>query len=61
MAKHTELPTQAVDNAATQAQDHLPTALPPVPTGQPAEVTLPPDADHMSLTGVNNLPDFLGF
>jgi hypothetical protein len=61
MAKHTALPVQVLTNVAAQAQDHLPTELPPVPTTQPTEVTLPSDADHMSLTGVNNLPDFLGF
>ena len=60
MAKPTGLPQQALDGAAPQAQEHLPTTLPPTPPTPPTnEVTLPDGADHMSLTGIAHLPDFL--
>jgi len=60
MAKPSTLPTQALDNAAAQAQAHLPTELPPQPAPPPHDVTLPSDAiDNISLTGVAHLPDWL--
>jgi hypothetical protein len=52
----TSLPDQATSHAADPAQDHLPTQLPPVP---PTTVTLPDAADHMSLTGLSHLPDWI--
>ena len=66
MAKHTSLPQVVLDNAPTQALPHLPTELPAVPTTPtppttPPDVILPEDAHHMSLTGVSNLPDWVGF
>jgi len=63
MARPTSLPDQALTNAAPQAQDHLPTVLPPTPTAPPTpptDLTLPDDASHMSITGVNHLPDWIG-
>jgi len=63
MAKPATLPQQALDNAATQAQSHLPSVLPPTPTTPPTpptDLTLPDDASHMSTTGVNHLPDWIG-
>ena len=60
MSKPTTLPSQALDNAADQAQFHLPTELPPVGPSQPPDVTLPHDAtDHMSPVAVPHLPDWL--
>jgi hypothetical protein len=66
MAKPATLPQQALDNAAGQAQSHLPTELPPVSTGPAAasstDVSLPQHAldavDHIAPLGVNHLPDF---
>jgi len=59
MAKPTSLPQQAWDNAAEQAQSHLPTEIPPPPPSAPG-VTLPGAAvDNMSLIGVAHLPDWL--
>jgi hypothetical protein len=55
-ALSTSLPDQATSHAADPAQDHLPTELPPVP---PTTVTLPDAADHMSLTGLSHLPDWI--
>jgi len=62
MAKPTSLPDQALTNAATQAQGHLPTELPPTPTAPPippTDLSLPDDASNMSITGVNHLPDWI--
>jgi hypothetical protein len=60
MAKPTSLPGQAWDNAATQAQSHLPTEIPPPPPEVTPEVSLPDAADNMSLIGVAHahLPDW---
>jgi hypothetical protein len=66
MARPTELPTQA-SHAALQGQEHQPTELPPVPTGQPAaslsaDVTPPQHAldqvEHINPLGVAHLPSF---
>jgi hypothetical protein len=59
MSRPTTLPEQATSHAAEQAQDHLPTQLPPVPPTAPTEVTLPDAASHMSDVAVSNLPDWV--
>jgi hypothetical protein len=69
MARPTQLPDQA-SNAAALGQVHQPTALPPVPTGQPAAAPtgVTPDShaidavnDHVVPLGVApHLPDFFG-
>jgi hypothetical protein len=60
MAKPTSLPQQAWDNAAEQAQSHLPIEIPPVAPSAPGDITLPGAAvEHMSLIGVAHLPDWL--
>ena len=57
MGKPTSLPSQATDNAADQAQDYLPTEIPPVSGGgSTPDVSLP---DEMSPLGVAHLPDWL--
>jgi hypothetical protein len=56
LAESRTLPEHALTNAADQAQEHLPTELPPV---QSHEVTLPEAADHMSPVAINHLPDWL--
>ena len=71
MAKHTSLPSQVFDHAPAQSLSHLPTELPPVPTGptaatSSADVTLPQHAldaveEHVALLGAApHLPDFFG-
>jgi hypothetical protein len=62
MAKHTTLPTQAIDHAADQAQAHLPTELPATPDAPPVpptEVTLPDQALEHLLGVPGHLPDWL--
>ena len=69
MAKPSILPSQATENAADQAQSHLPTSLPPEP---PTPPTVPGDVtpnqhaidavtEHVELLGAApHLPDFFG-
>jgi hypothetical protein len=65
MARPSTLPSQATENAADQAQSHLPISLPPTaPTiaASSADVSLPQHAldaiEHINPLGVNHLPDF---
>ncbi len=67
MAKHTTLPQVALDGAAGHpAQDHLPTALPAVPTtptppdGAPDQHAIDAVTENVPTLGVQHLPDFFG-
>jgi len=60
MARPTSLPDQAWNNAAEQAQSHLPTELPPSPPSPEPDVTLPDAAiDNISPLGIAHMPDWL--
>jgi len=66
MARPSSLPSQATENAAEQAQSHLPTSLPPTPpeiTASSADVSLPDHAhdavaEHINPLGLAHLPSF---